>query len=120
MNIQEYDENVSAPLTQGATITLYSFQVPSRATMILTHFSNYLNLIGQWGRVTWRILRNGAAIPPYNQIMDQLGLSTEPRKIAPQVFYGGDSFTVQVIDDNVTGQPPAQYVGCAIKFEVRG
>ncbi|MBA7607287.1 hypothetical protein ES703_14446 [subsurface metagenome] len=115
-----YDENKSKACAVGATITLYTFQVPSRSKMILTHFSNYLNLNTHWTHVTWRILRNGQQVEPYGAITDQLGLSEQPRKIRNIEFNGADLLTILATDDGEVEQPPVLAVGIAIKFELIG
>lgn len=119
-SIIPYDENKSMPCAAGATITLYTFQVPSKSKMILTHLSNYLNLNTHWTHVTWRVLRNGAQVEPYGAITDQLGLSEQPRQIRPVKFNGADTLTIIATDDAVVGQPPVLAVGIALKFEVMG
>lgn len=118
--VQEYDENSSLACGLGLTVTLYSFQVPAKSKMILTHLSNYLNLATHWLHVTWRVLRNGVQVEPYGAITDQLGLSEQPRKIRPVKFNGGDTMTIIATDDAVVAQPPVLAVGIALKFEVTG
>lgn len=115
--INEYDENISMAHGQGLTITLFTFRVPQKSKMRITHFSNYLSLVTHWGAVTWSIRRNGIAIPPYHAIQDLIGLSSLPRKIKPLIFNGGDVLTIIAIDDNLIAQPPNLDTGIAIKFE---
>ncbi|MBA7497077.1 hypothetical protein ES702_07686 [subsurface metagenome] len=116
--IQEYDENSSIVCGVGLTVTLYTFQVPNKSKMLLTHLSNYLNLNGHWTHVIWRVLRNGVQVEPYGAITDQLGLSEQPRKIRNIKFNGGDTLTIVAIDDGTIAQPPALAVGIALKFEL--
>ena len=115
--IVKHDENISMLHGQGLTIVLFTFQVPQKAKMRVTHFSNYLSLVTHWGAVTWSIQRNGIGIRPYNAILDQIGISSLPREIAPIVFGGVDVLTVIAVDDNLIAQPPNLETGIAIKFE---
>ena len=115
--IVKHDENISMVHGQGLTITLFTFAVPQKAKMRLTHFSNYLSLPGHWGNVMWSIQRNGIGVAPYNAIFDQIGISSLPREIAPINYQGGDVLTVIAVDDGVIAQPPALDTGIAIKFE---
>ena len=118
--INPYDENFSMAHGQGLTIVLFTFQVPQKAKMRVTHFSNYLSLVTHWGAVTWSIQRNGVGMRPYNAILDNIGLSSLPREIAPIPYAGGDVLTVIAVDDNLIAQPPNLETGIAIKFELTG
>lgn len=118
-NINKFDENLSMLCGAGATVTLYTYTVPSKSKLILTHFSNYLNLtLTHWGHVTWSLLRNGIGVRPYNAVLDELGLSSLPRETMKVEFNGGDVLTVIATDDNVVAQPPLLRVGIAIKFDL--
>ena len=112
--IAEKDENISQSVGIGATATLFTFQVPTKAKMLVTHFGNYIDIVAAWGLVTWRILKNGVGVSPYGAILDQLGRSEEPRPIAPIKFNGGDVLTIPVTN----GHGAAVQCGVAIKLEV--
>ena len=112
------DENISNPHPRGTTITLFSYSVPHRAKMTLTHFSNYLNLPGHWHHVTWSVRRNGVGVVPYNAIQDQVGLSAHPETIKPVLCRGGDQLIITATDDNSIAQPPDLATGIRIKYQV--
>lgn len=115
---EERDENQSfpvvAPVPPAVTIVnLFTFRVPSHAKLVLTHFGNYLDVVGAWGVVTWRILKNGIGVPNYDAILDPLGTSMEPRKIRRIAFRGGDELTINVESTHVANIN----AGVAIKYE---
>jgi len=114
----EEDENISMPHPQGTTITLFTYRVPQKAKMTLTHFANYLNLPGHWHHVTWTILKNGIGVPPYDALLDQIGYSAQPRLIKRINFNGADELRIIATDDNSIAQPPILATGIAIKYEV--
>ena len=113
----EKDFNTSIACGLGLTVNLWTFQVPQKSVMILTYFSNYLNLAGHWGDVTWVIYRNGVPVNNYEAITDQLGLQSRPRKIERLVFYGGDQIRIDATDAGVIAQPPVLAVGIAGRYE---
>lgn len=117
--IIEKDENFSALLGQGLTITLCTIQVPSKAKMIIASFGNYINLPNtHWGHVIWSIKRNGVPCERYGAILDELGLSFDPREVKGLVFEGGDTLTITATDDNVVVQPPLLIAGVALRWEL--
>lgn len=116
--INEEDENISMLHPRGTTITLFTYRVPQKAKLTLTHFSNYLNLPGHWSHVTWSIHRNGIGVYPYDAVLDQIGFSAQPRPIKRIIFNGGDELTIFATDDNSIAQPPNLATGIAIKYEI--
>ena len=117
-NINKYDEPHSMLCGAGATVTIFTIQVPSKSKLTLTDFANYLDLVTHWGHVTWRVLRNGIPVKPYEAVLDNLGLSYQPAQTQRVEFNGGDVLTVIATDDAVVGQPPNLSVGARIKFEM--
>lgn len=111
------DFNTSVVVGVGLTVNIWTYQVPNKSVMILTHFSNYLDLAGHWNDVTWTIYRNGVPVTNYETILDQLGLQTEPRKIERLVFQGGDVIRIDAVDAGVIPQPPVLNVGIAVRYE---
>jgi len=117
INIKKYDEPHSALLPKGTTVTLYTFTVPQKSKLTITHFGNYINQAPHWGHVTWRVLQNGIiCLPP---ILDNLGLSSLPEATKKVELNGGDVLSVTVTDDNVLAQPPVLSAGMRIKFELQ-
>jgi len=117
MNIQLEDFNTSLPFLGGggdpAQTDIFTYQVPARCQMLLTHFSNYMET-GDWGEVTWRILRNGVPIPQYEAILDEIGISSFPRLVKPLLFKGGDYCQIQIA---MSGVSVANNVGIAVRYE---
>lgn len=113
----EKDFNASLPCGAGLTVDLWDFQIPQKSVMIITHFSNYMNLAGHWGAVTWVISRNGVPVNNYEAIQDQIGLQSRPRKIERLLFQGGDRCLITATDDNTIAQPPVLNTGIAIRYE---
>ena len=116
-HVIEKDANTSLVCGAGLTVNLFDYFVPQKGKMILTFFSNYLNLAGHWGAVTWVISRNGVPINNYEAIQDQIGLQSRPRKIQRLVFHGGDRCLITATDDNTIAQPPVLETGIAIRYE---
>ncbi len=115
-NIKKFDEPHSVLCGAGATVTLYTFTVPSKSKLTITHFANYLDLVTHWGHVTWRVLQNG--VPVFPPILDNLGLSNQPEETKRIEYNGGDVLSVTAADDAAVGQPPNLSVGMRIKFEL--
>ena len=120
MNLILKEFNTSLPFLGGggdpAQTDIFTYQVPSRAKMLITHFSNYMQT-ADWGEVTWRILRNGVPVPPYETILDQIGISTLPRLTEPVLFKGGDYCQIQIA---LSAASVANDVGIALRYEVEG
>lgn len=118
-NIQPKELNTSLPFLGGggdpAQTDIFTFLVPAKAQMLLTHFSNYMR-VADWGEVTWRFLRNGVPVPPYETILDQVGISTLPRLVQPVLFQGGDYCQIQIA---MSGVSVANDVGIALRYEVK-
>ena len=111
------DFNTTQALTilMGWTV-LFSYVVASKEVFKLTHFSNYMGT-GDWGNVAWRIKKNGIPIAPYDNILDQLGISTEPRTIEPVKGRGGDLIEIEAtLLADATADP--NNIGIAAKYEV--
>jgi len=97
---QRYDENVSQSVPAGTTATLFTFRVPSKCKLRLEKFANYLGLVGAWTFVTWRIIRNGVGISPYNAIRDPIGQPFLPEPIQAHDFQGTDVLTINVTNNH--------------------
>ena len=113
------DLNTSLPFIGGgadpAQTDIFTYQVPARAEMLITHFSNYMEN-ADWGEVTWRILRNGVPVPPYETIIDEIGISTLPRLTESILYKGGDYCQIQIA---MSGDSVANDVGIALRYEVK-
>ncbi len=113
-------KELNLSLAYAAGVTAWAdhwvYQVPSRSQMLLTHFSNYM-AVADWGEVTWRILRNGVPVPPYETILDQVGISTQPRLTEPVLFEGGDYCQIQIM---TTAASVLNDIGIAVVYELKG
>ena len=119
VNVDKQEINQSFICGLGLTVTLFTYVVPSHEKLTVTHFGNYINLINtHWGQVTWSIRRNGIGVYPYENVMDEIGQSFDPRPIKRLKFTGGDLLEVIAWDAGVVAQPPVLTVGMAIKFEL--
>lgn len=108
------DINISKNVTNGTTLEFFSFQVPSKAKLVVTHFANGLNLFEAWGVITWIFKRNGVPIYPYGDIKDQIAFGAPLRELAGVEIQGGDLFQVFVKNEylDVVG------VRIALKYEI--
>ena len=114
MSIQR-EFNTSLPLTvAGGWTNLFTYAVPSGSKIVVTHFSNYM-LTADWGLVEWRIRKNGIPYPPYETILDQIGISTLPRMTEPVVLSGGD--LLQVDATLLAGAVDPNDIGIALRYE---
>jgi len=117
--VQLKDENISLgnPPFAGGVVAwqnLFTYQVPARAKVLMTHFGNYM-ATADWGLVAWRVCVNGIPTYPLERILDQMGLSTLPRLTQPIRLNGGDVLTVDA--EQLVGSV-ANEIGIAIRFEV--
>lgn len=108
------DLNLSQEVAIGATVELFSFQVPSGAKMEVTNFANYINVFEAWGLITWKFKRNGIPLYPYGEIKDQIAFGAPLRELSGVEINGGDRFSIDVINDH---DAPVE-VGIALNYEV--
>ena len=115
-NIQSKELNLSVAHAGGvqAFVDMWTYQVPQGARLIVTHFANYMG-VADWGQITWRILRNSVPVPPYETVLDQIGISTLPRVTEPIVCEGGDLLQIQF---SAILASVANDIGFAIRYEV--
>lgn len=115
--VQLKDENVSLALTVLLGWTnLFTYQVPARAKIKMTHFSNYMGT-ADWGNVEWRVCVNGIPTYPLESVLDQVGISTLPRLTQPIVAKGGDTLTIDAtLLAGAVADP--NDIGIAVRFEV--
>ena len=114
-HVEIEDGNYSQAIGIGLTAVLFTYQVPQKQTLILKKFGNYCSAVGAWaGLAVWRIIRNNVGIFPYDDILEQLGTSQEPRDIKPLIFQGGDLLVINC-SNNTAGIID---MGIAITYEV--
>ena len=104
----------SQSVSSSASATLYSYRVPASSYIILRKLGNYLDTAGAWGSVTWKLLRNGVPVYPYENIKDQRGVGNTPADTEPVFFSGGDELSVYVT--NAYGS--AVICGVSIAFDI--
>jgi len=113
MNIRKKDINVSQTVNAATAATLFTYRVPAKGVIRLTHFSNYLSIVGAWGDVTFSIRRNGVGIFPYDELLDQIGISSRPREIEPIIVNGGDMLSITVDNQHIANVD----CGIALRYE---
>lgn len=116
--IHPKDFNTTQALTiAGGWTNLFSYVVASKEVFKLTHFANYM-ATADWEHVVWRITKNGITVAPYDNILDQIGISTLPREIEPIYGRGGDEIRIDAtLLAAATADP--NNVGIAAKYEVK-
>lgn len=114
--VQFKDFNTTQALTilLGWTV-LFTYRVASKEVFKMTNFSNYM-AIADWGHVAWRIKKNGIPIAPYDNILDQIGIATEPRLIESIYGRGGDLIEIEAT--LLAGADDPNDIGIACKYEV--
>ena len=100
-HVERRDVNLSQTVVDGTTAVLFQFQVPSKAILVLKKFANYTDIVGAWGTLTWRILKNGIGVYPYDDIEDEIGYSAMPENITNIEFRGGDLCVINA--ENLSG-----------------
>ena len=70
--------------------------------------------VADWSLVVWRIRKNGVPYPPYEAILDQIGISTLPRLTEPIVLSGGDSLQIDI--QTLVGAV-ANDIGITLRYE---
>ena len=118
-HITKFNENISQSIPfvpPGNTVTLFSFQVPSRASLRLTKFANYTDTPAGVGSIIWSLRRNGIPISKDNlgAVLDIIGQSYCPEEIEVDEFRGGDLFEVVVTNGHVA----ALIMGVRLVFEL--
>jgi len=114
--VQRENINLSQTVIDGTTAVLFQFHVPSKAVLILKKFANYTDVVGAWGTMTWRILRNGIGLYPYDDIQDEIGYSAMPENIKNIEFRGGDLCVI-----NATNLSGADLImGIRLVYEIMG
>lgn len=113
-NIVKKDMNKSQEIASGVTVEIFSFQVPSKAKMIVTNFANYINEFDAWGFITWILKRNGIPIYPYNDITDQIAFGAPLRELAGCEIQGGDRFSLDITNGYID---PVK-CGIALKYQI--
>lgn len=114
MNIISKDINLSQSIGIGATVIIFDFTVPTKSTLKVTHFGNYLATIAAWGDITWRILQNGVGLYPYDEILDQIGMIDDPRAISPFSIPGGDNIQITIHN----GSAAIVGAGVALRYDI--
>ena len=117
MSITKRDINISQTINATVQNTvLFTYRVPAKSELKVTHFSNYIDVVAEWGDIVWRLTRNGVGIYPYDQILDQIGIASDPREIEPIIIRGGDEFTIYCDNNDVAVNVVC---GIALRYEVK-
>ena len=114
MNAGRFDEYNSLNITAGATVTLISIPVPGNLRAIVTAFANYVGQTAALGSITWRVLVNGIARSPLEDVADVLGDQAQPWPVEDDrlVANGGSILAVEATNSGgVTYSVGARIVG---------
>lgn len=115
-NLQKFDENISQEIGIGATVTLFTFVVPSKCILRFTKFANYTGTPAAMGVIFWSIQRNGIPVSRYGALYDLIGQSFHPEEIQTPDLKGSDVLTVVVTNGHIA----ALDMGIRIVFEIEG
>ena len=116
-HVRKFDENISQNVVFVApnnVVTLFTFQVPSRAVLRLTKFANYTDTPASIGAISWSIRRNGIGVNPYDNILDIIGQSYQPEEIEMGEFRGGDLLSIVATNNHIANV----LMGIRVKFEL--
>ena len=84
----------SVSIANGATATIWTYQLPMRMTGILRKIGNGCDVTAAVnGTSFWSLLRNGTGISPYDMIKDILASPGLPRDAEGLIFQGGDTIS---------------------------
>jgi len=100
----------------GSIINLWDYTVPAREIMRFKKFGNELNVPGNWGLLRWDFLVNGAVLPGFANLRNQMGFGASPAPIEEREIPGGSYLEVRATQE--TGA--ACRVGIAFVFELEG
>jgi len=93
-HVQGIDENISQQVNIGLTVTLFTFQVPSKAILKVQKFANYTDTPAGIGALIWSIRINGIPTARYGALLDIIGQSFHPEEIVLNELRGGDLLTI--------------------------
>lgn len=113
-SIVKKDINISQQIAAGATVEVFSFQVPATAKMLVKSFANYINDFSAWSFIVWILKRNGVPIYPYHEITDQIAFGAPLRDLAGCEIQGADKFSIDIKNNHVS----AVKCGVALKYEI--
>ena len=117
VNVEEFDENISASIGIGLTVTLFTFVVPSKCRLRFKKFANYTDTPAAVGTgLTWHINRNGIGVRPYDNILDIIGQSYQPEIISMATLKGGDVLTIVTVN----GTAGIVLSGVRVAFDLEG
>ncbi len=110
--IRGEQQQASQALVAGATATLITLRVPSDAVFLLEEFANDADAASAFGKIIWRIRRNGVPQAPFERKLDRLGgLATPYRLARPLRFESADLVEVEVQNtDGATTFTPAAFI----------
>lgn len=98
---QGYDDTQSDTVNAGATYTgMISVTVPqgSDQSLLVTHFGNTLNDIGQFGNFTWNMYIDDIPVPEYFGVVDQLGTPNQMREIGIDILVNsGQTLRIDIV-----------------------
>lgn len=114
IKVEGYDNSISVNIGPGATGILLNLIIAPLQKFRLTHFGNYVGAISAWGNITWNMYINGAPIPRFNGIKDQIGTQIELRQIGEEIIVPGCSV---LLIEAINNGSIAFDVGASLKGE---
>ena len=84
--------NLAAPA--GSEAEIWNYEVPCRTLLVLHDFGNDQNVPANWGLVRWDISINGAVVPGFGAIRDQMGFLAQRQPCQEIRVPGGSAIRI--------------------------
>jgi len=109
-----FSNDLAAPA--GSIILLWDYWIPAREVMRFKKFGNEISVAANWGLLRWDFLVNGAVLPGFANLRNQMGFGAAPAPIEEREVPGGSYFEIRATQE--TGV--ACRVGGSFVFELEG
>lgn len=100
----------------GNTADIWTYEVPSRTRLRLRRIGNEINVPANWGLVRWDILVNGAILPGFGAIYDQMGFQADRQDCKEALIPGGSLVLVRATNGSPAG---VAAVACRVSISLR-
>lgn len=73
----------------GSVADIWTYEVPCRTLLRFRGFGNEQNVPANWGLLRWDVFVNGALLPDFSGIRDQMGFIAQRQACKEALIFGG-------------------------------